>query len=160
MSPFLNAILPKLGINHHFPRVVLHGTKKYGGLQMAHFFIEQGYLSIKYFLGHVQEESLTGQHFMVLLSQAQLASGSKHPYLYEEESNKEYVSHSWLSGIWQYLQYINATIEVHHAWVTKLQREDDVMLMDAFKTAKLEIATLDHLNQLRLYLGVTTLADI
>eukprot|EP00957_Ditylum_brightwellii_P120635 9202577-Ditylum_brightwellii.AAC.1 len=32
MSPFLNTILPKLGLNHHFLRVVLHGAKKYGGL--------------------------------------------------------------------------------------------------------------------------------
>eukprot|EP00957_Ditylum_brightwellii_P027033 2044527-Ditylum_brightwellii.AAC.1 len=42
MSPFLNAILPKLGLNHHFPQV--------------------GYLSIKYLLGHLRENSLTGQH--------------------------------------------------------------------------------------------------
>eukprot|EP00957_Ditylum_brightwellii_P048585 3686836-Ditylum_brightwellii.AAC.1 len=35
MSPFLNTILPKLGLNCHYPRVVLHGAKKYGGFQMA-----------------------------------------------------------------------------------------------------------------------------
>eukprot|EP00957_Ditylum_brightwellii_P052673 3993197-Ditylum_brightwellii.AAC.1 len=97
---------------------------------------------------------------MVLLSQAQLVSGSKHPYLYEVDSNKEYIPHSWLSGIRQYLRHINATIEVHHAWIPKRQRENDVILMDTFKTTKPGTATLDHLNQIRLYLGVTMLADI
>eukprot|EP00957_Ditylum_brightwellii_P064129 4865232-Ditylum_brightwellii.AAC.2 len=41
MSPFLNAILPKLGLNRHFPRVVIHGSRLYGGFQMAHFYIKQ-----------------------------------------------------------------------------------------------------------------------
>eukprot|EP00957_Ditylum_brightwellii_P182434 13897479-Ditylum_brightwellii.AAC.2 len=160
MSPFLNAILPKLGLNCHFPRVVPHGVKKYGGFQMAHFYIEQGYLSIKHLLGHLREESLTGQHFMVLLSQAQLISGGARPYLSEVESNKEYVPHLWLEGIWRYLCYTNATIDVHHAWVPTPQRENDVMLMDVFEKAKPGTATLDHLCQVRLYLGATTLADL
>eukprot|EP00957_Ditylum_brightwellii_P080968 6158815-Ditylum_brightwellii.AAC.1 len=41
MSPFINTILPKLGLNRHFPRVVLHRATKYGGFQMAHFYAEQ-----------------------------------------------------------------------------------------------------------------------
>eukprot|EP00957_Ditylum_brightwellii_P119330 9103394-Ditylum_brightwellii.AAC.1 len=117
MSLFLNAILPKLGLNCHFPRVVLHGAKKYGGFQMAHFYIEQGYLNIKHLLGHLQEESLTRQHFMVLLSQAQLISGSARPYLSKVKSNKEDVTYSWLGRIWKYLCYTNATIDVHCARV-------------------------------------------
>eukprot|EP00957_Ditylum_brightwellii_P200028 15248855-Ditylum_brightwellii.AAC.1 len=53
MSPFLHAILPKIGHNCHFPRVLIHISKKYGGFQLSHFFIEQGYLSIKYLPGHL-----------------------------------------------------------------------------------------------------------
>eukprot|EP00957_Ditylum_brightwellii_P000330 25671-Ditylum_brightwellii.AAC.1 len=127
---------------------------------MAHFYIEQGYLSIKHFLGHLQEESLTGQHFMVLLSQAQLISGSARPYLNKVNSNKEYVPTLWLGRIWKYLCYTNASLEVHHAWVPTLQQENDVLLMDMFETTKLGTATLDHLCQVWLYLGTTTLADL
>eukprot|EP00957_Ditylum_brightwellii_P212230 15367112-Ditylum_brightwellii.AAC.1 len=82
---------------------------------------------------------------MALLIQAQLISGSARPYLSEVESNKEYVPHSWLGIIRRYLRYTNATIDVHHAWVPTLQRENNVMLMDAFETAKPGTATLDHL---------------
>eukprot|EP00957_Ditylum_brightwellii_P016916 1275861-Ditylum_brightwellii.AAC.1 len=42
-----------------------HGLKK----NMDHFYIEQGYLSIKFHLCHIREVSITRQHFMVLLSQ-------------------------------------------------------------------------------------------
>eukprot|EP00957_Ditylum_brightwellii_P098954 7538266-Ditylum_brightwellii.AAC.1 len=72
MSPFLTAILPKLGMNHNFPRVVIHGATKYGGFQMAHFYTEQGHFSVKHLLGHLREQTITGRQFMVLLSQVQL----------------------------------------------------------------------------------------
>eukprot|EP00957_Ditylum_brightwellii_P107106 8172098-Ditylum_brightwellii.AAC.1 len=85
------------------------------------------------------------QHFMILLSQAQLISGSARSYLSEVESSKEYVPHSWLGGIRRYLCYTNATIDVHHAWDPTLQRENNVMPMDVFETAKPGTATLDHL---------------
>eukprot|EP00957_Ditylum_brightwellii_P179150 13648523-Ditylum_brightwellii.AAC.1 len=127
---------------------------------MAHFFIEQAYLSIKYLLGHLRESSLTGQHFMVLLSQVQLVSGNARPYLSEVKSNKEYVLHSWLGGIQRYLCYTNATIDVHKAWVSSLQRVNGVMLMGMFETDKPGRATLNHLNQVRQYLGATTPADL
>eukprot|EP00957_Ditylum_brightwellii_P109718 8369047-Ditylum_brightwellii.AAC.1 len=160
MSPFLNAILPKLVLNKHFPRVVVHGSKKYGGSQLAHFFIEQGYLSLKFLLGHLREGSLTGTHFMVLLSQVQLVSGSSHPFLEEVDSNRHYVPHSWLSGIRHYLNYISASVKIPDAWHPTLQRKNNKMLMDEFETAKPGTATLDHLSRVRLYLGATTLADI
>eukprot|EP00957_Ditylum_brightwellii_P180548 13753121-Ditylum_brightwellii.AAC.1 len=76
MSPFLNAILPKIGLNQHTPPVEAHDLSKYGRFQIALFFVEQGYLSIKFLLGHIREESLPGKHIMVLLSQAQLVGRS------------------------------------------------------------------------------------
>eukprot|EP00957_Ditylum_brightwellii_P038076 2879724-Ditylum_brightwellii.AAC.1 len=97
---------------------------------------------------------------MVQLSQVQLVSGSAWPYLREVTSNKEYVPHSWLGGIRQFLLYTNATIDVHKAWIPSLQRENDVMLMDTVETKKPGQSTLDHLNRVRLYIGATTLADI
>eukprot|EP00957_Ditylum_brightwellii_P126473 9640752-Ditylum_brightwellii.AAC.1 len=47
------------------------------------FFVEQGYFNIKYLIGHIWEEPLTGNHILVLLSQAQCMSRSKTPYLKE-----------------------------------------------------------------------------
>eukprot|EP00957_Ditylum_brightwellii_P066837 5072150-Ditylum_brightwellii.AAC.1 len=144
MSPFLNAILPKLGLNRHFPRVVIHGVTRYWDFQMAHFYIEQGYLSIKFLLSHIIEELLTSQHFMILLSQVQLVSESAWPFLTEVESNKKYAPHLWLSGMRRFFFDTLATIQAHQAWLPNLQQENKLMLMDVFETAKLDTATLDH----------------
>eukprot|EP00957_Ditylum_brightwellii_P048715 3696571-Ditylum_brightwellii.AAC.1 len=40
-SLFLNAILPKLGLNKHFPWAVVHSSRNYREFQLAHLFIEQ-----------------------------------------------------------------------------------------------------------------------
>eukprot|EP00957_Ditylum_brightwellii_P057290 4342323-Ditylum_brightwellii.AAC.1 len=130
MSPFLTAILPKLGLIRHFPRVVIHSTTKYGGFQMAHFYTEQGYISVKHLLGHLQEQSVTGRHFMVLLSQVQLVSGNAQPYLGEVDTVRDYVLHSWLKGIWRFLSYTKATINVHDAWLPSAQQDNDAILMN------------------------------
>eukprot|EP00957_Ditylum_brightwellii_P034877 2643100-Ditylum_brightwellii.AAC.1 len=83
MKPFVHAILPKLGFNRHMARAIIYGSTKYGGFQLAHLYLEQGYLVIKHFVGHVQEETLTGDQIIVALSKAQLISGSGHPLLEE-----------------------------------------------------------------------------
>eukprot|EP00957_Ditylum_brightwellii_P020763 1565339-Ditylum_brightwellii.AAC.1 len=83
MKPFVYAILPKLGFNQHTVRKIIFGSTKYGGFQLAHSYLEQGYLAIKHFIGHVQEEPLTGDQIIIALSKAQLISGSGHPLLEE-----------------------------------------------------------------------------
>eukprot|EP00957_Ditylum_brightwellii_P015488 1165915-Ditylum_brightwellii.AAC.1 len=83
MKPFVHAILPKLGFNRHIVRKIIYGSTKYGGFQLAHLYLEQGYLAIKQFLGHVQEETLMGDQIIIALSKAHLISGSSHPLLEE-----------------------------------------------------------------------------
>eukprot|EP00957_Ditylum_brightwellii_P057241 4337303-Ditylum_brightwellii.AAC.1 len=83
MKPFVHAILPKLGFNLHTVRKIIFGSTRYRGFQLAHLYLEQGYLAVKHFIGHVQEETLTGDQIIIALSKAQLISGSGHPLLEE-----------------------------------------------------------------------------
>eukprot|EP00957_Ditylum_brightwellii_P160344 12206056-Ditylum_brightwellii.AAC.1 len=127
---------------------------------MAHFYVEQGFLSIKYLIGHIREGSLTGNHLLVLVSQAQLVSGSSFPYLEEVERNRGYVPDTWLSGICRYLCYSESKIILANTRKTYLQREHDVMLMDLFEEDKPSTTMLDHLNRVHLYLSATMLTDL
>eukprot|EP00957_Ditylum_brightwellii_P193192 14710391-Ditylum_brightwellii.AAC.1 len=81
MKPFVHTILPKLGFNRHTAWTVIFGTVRYHGFQLAHLFLEQEYLSIKHFIGHVQEEMLTSDQIIIALSKAQLISGCGYPLL-------------------------------------------------------------------------------
>ena len=111
-------------------------------------------------IGHIWEESLTGNHLLVLLSQAQLVSRSKTSYLKEITCNRDYVPPIWLPGIWNYLQYFQSKIHIADVWIPSLQGVCDEMLMDVYEKDKPSTNTLDPLNRVRLYLGVTTLADL
>eukprot|EP00957_Ditylum_brightwellii_P134076 10221956-Ditylum_brightwellii.AAC.1 len=151
MPPFLNAILPKLGLNRHMPCVVIHGACQYGSLQMAHFLWNKDISA---------SNLLVRQHLMVLLIQANTVSGSAKLYLEEFKTLRDYVSSSWMGSIRRFLKYTICRIKVYQAWIPTLQHVHDKMLMDWFEQEKPETATLDHLNKVRLYLGVTMLADI
>eukprot|EP00957_Ditylum_brightwellii_P136430 10405332-Ditylum_brightwellii.AAC.1 len=83
MKPFVYAILPKLGFNRHTARTVIFGSVRYSGFQLAHLLLEQGYLAIKHFIGHVRKETITGDQIIIALSKAQLILGSGHPLLEE-----------------------------------------------------------------------------
>eukprot|EP00957_Ditylum_brightwellii_P203478 15334786-Ditylum_brightwellii.AAC.1 len=85
-----------MGFNRHLPRVVIYGTRKLGGFQLAHLYLEQGASAICHFLGHVQEMSLVGKQININLSQCQLVGGKSQPFLNEVESNMTYIPMKWL----------------------------------------------------------------
>jgi len=41
MAPLLQQGLPKVGVVHSFPQVVVHGPLEYGGLDTPHLYTEQ-----------------------------------------------------------------------------------------------------------------------
>eukprot|EP00957_Ditylum_brightwellii_P162455 12370893-Ditylum_brightwellii.AAC.1 len=83
MKPFVRDILPKLGFNQHTAREIIYGSHQYGGFQMAHLYNEQGVLVLQHVIGHLQEETITGNQIMIALSYAQLVAGCSLPYLQE-----------------------------------------------------------------------------
>eukprot|EP00957_Ditylum_brightwellii_P081376 6189864-Ditylum_brightwellii.AAC.1 len=90
MKPFVCAILPKLGFNRHSPQEIIYGAEKYGGFNMTHLYLEQGYLSLKHLIGHLRETSIVGEQIMIALSFAQVISGSGFAYLNDVVANRSY----------------------------------------------------------------------
>eukprot|EP00957_Ditylum_brightwellii_P180925 13784102-Ditylum_brightwellii.AAC.1 len=103
---------------------------------MAHLHLEQGYLVIKNFLGHVQKASVTGDQIIISLSKAQLDSGSGHPVLFEVESNRFFAPVTWISNIRTFLKCCKANITVPGTWCPTCQHMNDVILMDIFESMK------------------------
>eukprot|EP00957_Ditylum_brightwellii_P111273 8484782-Ditylum_brightwellii.AAC.1 len=122
MKPFVHAILPKLGFNWHTFRKIIFGSTWYGGFELAHLYLTQGYLAIKHFIGHVREETLMGDQIIIALSKAQLTSGSGHSLLEEVGNDRSYVQANWLSNIRTFLRCCKASIIVPGAWRPVAQR--------------------------------------
>jgi hypothetical protein len=52
-KPIVNAILPKMGINCKDPRAVVFVKSKYGGFELDHLDVVQGFGWIQYLMGHL-----------------------------------------------------------------------------------------------------------
>ena len=127
---------------------------------MAHLYNEQGALALKHVIGHLREETITGNQIMIALSYAELVAGCSLPYLQEVALNRSYVPTSWLGNIRTFLWLCNGKLIVPNVWLPHTQHEFDQILMDVFEREKPFPATLEQLNLVRLYCDVLTFADI
>ena len=53
-SKALEGLLPCVHINRHFPRAIIFGAMKYGGIQMDELYTIQGKLQVQELLGHLR----------------------------------------------------------------------------------------------------------
>lgn len=58
-SPAIMAILPKLHLNHHTARSIVHGPLHYGGLGLPHSYSSQGLGPLKFLLGYLRAQDKT-----------------------------------------------------------------------------------------------------
>eukprot|EP00957_Ditylum_brightwellii_P015245 1148391-Ditylum_brightwellii.AAC.1 len=76
------------------------------------------------------------------------------------ECNFDYIPNAHITGVWHFLQLCGGAIQVYATWKPKTQQRNGAILMDKFRFTSPTNSMCKHLNKVRLYLGVTTLADI
>ena len=59
MKPVLQAALPKMGVNRNFPRVSVHGSRMFQGLEMPHSFTMQAAQHIVDIISHQLNADIT-----------------------------------------------------------------------------------------------------
>eukprot|EP00957_Ditylum_brightwellii_P048975 3716194-Ditylum_brightwellii.AAC.1 len=91
MKPFVRAILPKMGFNHNTVREIVYNVYKYGGFQLAHLYLEQGYLAMKHLLGHIWEQASMSNQIMIALRYTKIVTGSSLLFLFDVEADRSYV---------------------------------------------------------------------
>eukprot|EP00957_Ditylum_brightwellii_P158736 12082312-Ditylum_brightwellii.AAC.2 len=82
----------------------------YGGFEFAHLYFEQGLIATEQFIGHIQENSMTGQQLQILLSQIQLVSGSATKYLEDMTRNFDYILVTHMTVMQNFLKKCKAKI--------------------------------------------------
>ena len=148
-APTLMAILPKLKINRNTARAIIHGPHKYGGLQMAHAYAEQGHGQLRLLL------------IRIALSYLQMTVGSTRlclnlpfaPYT-------KWVERTWLTSLWEFLERTRLSVDIRQAWCPKLQREGDATIMSIFIAGGYGGSELAQLNRCRLFHQVFFISDI
>jgi hypothetical protein len=159
-SPFLQAIIPKLGFPRTMKRVVIHGPRRYGGHEIAKLITEQGIGAVTMLLGHLRSQSDVGQLIQILLSYIQLHAGIDQPYLECCRRRLPHVPTTWLSHLRQFLATFHGSMHIHDYWLPPKPRDNDKYLMDDLLIVCRSDAEVKRFNVCRLHLRAIFLSDI
>ena len=154
------ALLPRLGYSSKTPKEVVYGSPKYGGISLRNLFIEQGIAKINIFFRHMRANTKLSQIILINLEWTQLLCGTSKMILQEVHQDIIYVQ-NWYIELRNFLKYIGGSISTWRSYQpVKLQRENDVFLMDKIIMNISSKQILETVNRVRIWMRVTTLSEI
>ena len=160
-SPVLRACLSQMGFNCHMPREVVYGPPSLFGLGMHDYYIEQGTQQLCTLVGHIRQESETGNMMRIELQWCQVQAGTKTHLLADPKDSIDYIETCWIMSIRDFLRTYHLQIDLTSSCIPDLQCEGDEFIMDALRTRSgSSSADLLKLNACRLYLQVSRLSEI
>ncbi len=156
----MSIFLPKLGLNQHFPRVVLYGPPEMGGLQLRDLYIEQGIAQIMTLLRHVYSNTTVGNMIMIAIQSLQMEAGTKVQLMTDTVESFSYITKCWISEICFMCQF-QIHLMLTHQWNFHVSRQSDAFLMDIFRTSgAFSEVDLRNINAVQMHLQVVTISDI
>ena len=158
-KPIINHILPALGYNRHLPRAVVYGSSAFGGLNLKHLYIEQGTKHVLNFIKYYRSGGSVGKLLKISLQWLRLIAGFSYCPLSRPQTDYHHIEDKWYQTTLRFLYECGASIETEPA-PSVLCREHDSCLMEDFLLLQPTPCELKTLNQIRLFLRVTTLSDI
>jgi hypothetical protein len=171
-SPFYNALLPKLGINRHMPRALLHGPLRVAGLDLLNLHAEQLALHVTGLIIQIRKYDRVGQNMLTCIDALQLYLGLEKQFFQLQASTIEHrpnKKESQLTYIWEELNSMEFQLISHKFWTPHSIGLNDVSIIDAVRIEKEKRSgTTNHLNRqaiwyvnaCRIYLRVTMLHEI
>ena len=152
-------ILPKLGYNRNYPRALVHGPVRLGGLVLTTLYAKQGIAHIRSALYYLRKQNNISDLLLISARYLQLECGLISNTFDGPFPSYDYVSNSWCASLWRYLSHINASIHLPNCFNIPPQRVNDRHIMDDM-CLEFQGARLRHINQCRLWLKVITYSDI
>lgn len=152
--------LTRMGFNRHFPRAAAYGPLEFGGLALYDLTTEQGVLQIKLLLEHVYHTTETGKLLMIAVHSLQMEAGISAPILTDLSQELPYITPCWVTSLRHFMYRNNISLEFADVWNHSITRKHDLFLMDVFINMGYTTMELRHLNAVRIYLQVATLAEI
>jgi hypothetical protein len=158
-KPITNTVLTKLGFNRHMPRAVVFAPITLGGLGLLDLYTEQGCSQILLIISHIRAQSHLSETMMCMFESYQVTTGMIHPLFEQNNSNPHFTS-SWIDSVRQFLFTIAGKISIPTLTTISTSRVDDIAIMNNPHRKHFSQTQLEAINACRLYLQITTLAEI
>ena len=168
-----SAFTVKMGYNRSTPKAVLRGPKYLGGVGMFHLYDEQGYGQCRHFLKSWRSpDSPQGKLLHITVAWLQFCAGVDWSILGNPQIPlKHHLESKWLLSLHEYLNSIEAKLEIQNPYIPKPQRANDKAIMSVVVQAKFQTgkqagqplftpAQIKRINYCRMYLNVVFLSDV
>jgi hypothetical protein len=158
--PIINTVLTKIGYNQHMPRAVVFAPITAGGIGLLDLYTEQERSKINIILSHTRSKSPLHPTIIIPIETYQLSAGITKPALEHTQPHQYITNAPWISSVRSFLHCINAKIHIPELKTPILIREYDKPIMESQNIDRFTKSELESINTCRLYLQVTTLAEI
>lgn len=154
-----NSLLPKIGLNRHFPRAVTYAPKYFGGLGFTTMAVEQPIAHITSIIGHYRAQSSLSRNYTQLLKSYMVRTGMHESPLINT-SIINYVDAPWLEVTRSFLRANNIQIQLPAIPDIPFLRQNDKNIM-ALATAQSPSKSFLHtINKCRSFLQITFLSEM
>ena len=147
-STVLSAVLPKIKLNRKFPRAIIHGGHKYGGINLPTHYHEQGALIIQYILCKLRKNDTQTKLLRISIKHLQLEYGGTTTVFGKVQIFPQYITTTWITNAWRFLHAESLHIRIASIQIQELQRFNDSYIMDHFQHIPLQ--KLLHINRCRI----------
>jgi exonuclease III len=158
----MSIIVPKCGYARTTKRAIIYGPVRSGGAGFRQLHVEQAIGQIKRFMRYWrQPETSIGKLLRITLAWTQNMIGTSAPYFQETNQQLPHDESKWMKSVRQALNTMNGKFRLDNEYLITGERDRDTHLMDEILQSKMFTPTeINQLNYCRLYLNVTTIADI
>ena len=154
--------LSKMGINNKTPKAVRSGPFLYAGMDKHEVWTTQGTGHDKMLISHLRKDDVVGDNLDRNLDILQLQAGVSWPVLSRNgDQVRSYTPPCWASHTWAFNDMYDLTVHREVEPWLQPQRENDRFIMEELANVpNITSKELKYVQRCRLYLKVTTLADI
>ena len=163
MKPILDAALAKTRISRSFPHYVLYGPKSEKGLGFANLYMSQGISHVNLIQHYLDaNDNITGSLLRNSIESLKLELGvGTNIFLLNYEDYHHHATDCWIKDTWKFAHEHDIDIIENVTPNLTLRRQHDSYIMEEIINLSCYSGTeLKHINRCRLFLQVTTLADI
>ena len=161
MQDLLPAALNALGLSSKFPRDVIHGPKRFQGIQIPHIYTAQGVAQISKVIRFTHDRtSLTGSMIRAEHEQLIVETGLNPPLFSQPYKPwAEALTPCWLGHIWAFCDDSGLKLE-DDGKKFRLKRTNDHLITRVLLDKGLQGDNLKWVNKCRLWLQVVSILDL
>jgi hypothetical protein len=133
-----------------------------GGMEVFHLETEQAVQHVKLIISHIRKDDHIGRMLKTSIDHLQLQAGTSWTVFSQPgDTVRKYVDPCYVSHTWDFLDSIGCHIKMEPTTWMNHQRTGDSFIMDDISNLPgIKPIDLVHAQRIRMYLGVTTKADI